>query len=422
MHHVNEKARELNQSPDLDRMVDPNEARAMVLAHCRRLPVEQVSISEAAGRILAEPLISADDHPPFAAATMDGYAVVAADPSPWREVIGVQTAGFVLAVEVTEGYAVRITTGAPMPPGADAVVPVENTELADDHVVITQDLVRVGENVRPIGSDIARGTEVLPVGVQLGPAEIGLIAGLGAVPVPVRRAPRVAVLSTGDELAEPDDPVAPGQIRDSNRFSLVTALQDAGAEVTWSGKAPDSYEQLEALLRRLTASCDVVVTSGGVSMGELDLVKPLLASLGDVKFRRVFLKPGKPMTFATVGDAIVFGLPGNPVSALVSFEMFIRPALRTMMGAREIDRPRVPVVLREPAMPSDRIELQRATIVVDPSGRLMAVPTGSQASSRLASFVGANAFLVIAPRQTPYTAGETVEAMLLAAPIAEASR
>lgn len=408
---------DLPTSVDLDRMVDPLDAKRIVLDHCRLLPAETVGLAEAAGRVLAEALVSSEDHPPFAAATMDGYAVFAADPSPWREVIGVQTAGYVLETEVTEGYAVRITTGSPLPPGADAVVPVENTEPADDHVVILQEQVRVGENIRPIGADVAAGDAVLPAGTVLGPAEIGLVAGLGAVPVAVRRRPRLAVLSTGDELAEPGSPVRPGQIRDSNRFSLAAALTSAGAEVVWSGKAPDKYDELETLMRQLTTTCDVVVTSGGVSMGELDLVKPLLASMGKVYFRRIFLKPGKPMTFATVGDALVFGLPGNPVSALVSFEFFIRPALRTMMGITQVDRPRVKVRLDAPVEPSDRIELQRATVNVGNDGDLHATTTGSQLSSRLASFVGANALLVIAPRDASYEVGELVEAFLLDAPV-----
>ena len=259
---------------------------------------------------------------------------------------------------------------------------------------------------------------------MLGPAELGLVAGLGLVPVPVRRRPRVSVLSTGDELVEPGEPLGPGQIRDSNRFSLVAALagtMGGGAEVVWSGKAPDQPEPLRRLLRDRIAASDVVVTSGGVSMGELDLIKALLGELATVHFRRVFMKPGKPLNFATAGETLIFGLPGNPVSALVSFELFIRPALAVLAGRREIDHPRVVVSLAHDTPPTDRIEFQRATVRVDGEGRLIATTTGSQASSRLASFVGANALLVIPPRDGPYRAGERVEALLLAPPLGMSS-
>ncbi len=384
----------------------------MVLAHARPLAVEPVPIAEAAGRVLAVDLVADEDAPPFPAATMDG--------SPWREVIGSQMAGYVADVEVTPGTAVRITTGAPLPPGADAVVRVEATEPAEDHVIVHQEIVSPGENIRQVGTDLRRGALVLPAGTVLGPAEIGLVAGLGRNPVPVRVRPRVSVLSTGDELVEPGEPVGPGQIRDSNRFSLVAALRGEGAEVVWSGKAPDEREALRALLaERITAS-DVVVTSGGVSMGEMDLIKALLGELATVHFRRVFMKPGKPLNFATAGEdgrVLFFGLPGNPVSALVSFELFIRPALATMAGRTDFDRPRVPVLLTHDTPPTDRIEFQRAVIRVAPEGHLVATTTGGQASSRLASFLGANALLVIPPRADAYQAGEQVDALLLAPPL-----
>ena len=402
---------------ELNRLRQPDEALATVLARVRVLPTERVGLAAAAWRVLAEELIAEEDHPPFRAATMDGFAVVAEDDSPWREVIGEQTAGYVLDAEVTPGTAVRITTGAPVPRGATAVVPIEMTEPADDHVVVHQQAVAPGLNIRPIGADLRRGGTVLTAGTVLGPAELGLIAGLGFVPVPVRRRPRVSVVSTGNELVEPGEPVGPGQIRDSNRFSLVAALTDAGAEVVWSGKAPDAREELRRLLIERIAASDAVLTSGGVSMGELDLVKGLLSELAAVHFRRVFMKPGKPLNFATAGDTLIFGLPGNPVSALVSFELFIRSALAVMVGRRPAERPRVPVILAEDVQPADRIEYQRASVRVDADGRLVAVTTGGQASSRLASFVGANALLVLPPRDRPYQAGERVEAVLLTVPV-----
>ncbi|HYO31006.1 MAG TPA: gephyrin-like molybdotransferase Glp, partial [Thermomicrobiales bacterium] len=403
---------------DLDRLVHPDEARRIVLSHARRLTTEHVALDEAAGRILSEDVVAAEDHPPFAAATMDGYAVVADDASPWREVLGEQFAGQMLDLEVSDGAVVRIMTGAPVPRGADAVVRVEATEPAEDHVVILQEQVAPGENIRAVGSDLRQGDLVLAAGTELGPAELGLVAGVGLVPVPVSARPRVSVVSTGDELVEPGEPLRPGQIRDSNRFSLVAALVGAGATVVWSGKAPDSERALRTLLEQRLGESDVVVTSGGVSMGDLDLVKPLLEDLATVHFRRIFMKPGKPLNFATTAaGAVVFGLPGNPVSALVSFETFIRPALRSMMGCSTIDRPRVRVSLGEETWPSDRIEMQRVTVRVDGEGKLVATSTGSQASSRLASFLGANALLVVPPREEPYRSGERLDAILLGLPI-----
>lgn len=404
---------------ELDRMRPPAEAREIIAAHLRRLEMEHVSLMEAIGRVLAQDITAPEDHPPFPASTMDGYAVFSQDHSPWREIIGTQNAGDTIDAEVTEGYAVRIMTGAPLPPGADAVVPVEATELMEDHVVIHQEDVAIGENIRPVGSDIARGTLVLQAGTRLGPAEIGLVASMGISPVPVARRPRVSVISTGDELVEPDQPIGPGQIRDSNRFSLIAALLAEPVEITFAGKAPDKLDQLEALLRERMATDDIIITSGGVSMGERDLIKAILFDADDVHvhFRRLFMKPGKPLNFATHGGTLIFGLPGNPVSSLVTFELFIRTAIRQMIGETEVDRPVVRVTLVEGTSPSDRIEYQRGVVSAEWNGKLIAHSTGLQRSSRLASFLGANALLVIAPRETHYAAGETIDALMLGAPI-----
>ena len=407
---------------ELDRMRPPAEARTIIARFISAMPVEHVPLAEASGRILAMDVTAPEDHPPFPASTMDGYAVVAEDSSPWREIIGTQNAGNVIDAEVTDGYAVRIMTGAPLPPGANAVVPVEATELAEDHVVIHQEDVEPGENIRAVGSDVRAGELILPAGTRLGPAEIGLVAGMGVDPVPVSRRPRVSVLSTGDELVEPNQPLGPGQIRDSNRFSLVTALREDQVEITWFGKAPDKRDELERLLRARLEQDDIVITSGGVSMGELDLIKAILfdAEDVDVHFRRLYMKPGKPLNFATHGKTLIFGLPGNPVSSLVTFELFIRTAIRRMIGVAEdrIDRPSLRVMLTEDIEPSDRIEYQRGIVRVDEQGRLVARNTGMQRSSRLQSFVGANALLVIPPRERTYRAGEQIEALMLASPLA----
>ncbi|MBX3070339.1 MAG: molybdopterin molybdotransferase MoeA [Thermomicrobiales bacterium] len=398
---------------DLDRMRHPAEALELVVAHSAPLPVEQIPLRACAGRVLAADVTAPENHPPFPASTMDGFAVNSEDVSPWREIVGVQNAGPVLDLEVTPGMAVRIMTGAPLPPGADAVVRIENTELADDHVIINQDVINSGDNIRPIGSDIAAGATVLETGVFLGPSEIGLLASLGIDPVSVYRKPRVAVISTGDELVEPDQPLAPGMIRDSNRFSLLAALGQLPVDVVWAGKGPDDRVHLETLLRERIADCDVVLTTGGVSMGDLDLIKAILGDLADVHFRRVFMKPGKPLNFATSGQTLLFGLPGNPVSALVGFELFVRPALRILGGHQEAVRPRLLVHLAHDIEPTDRIDHQRAWIAQNDAGQLVASTTGAQGSSRLASFTGSNGLVIVPPRDRRYVAGEAVEGILL---------
>ncbi|MCM8746082.1 molybdopterin molybdotransferase MoeA [Thermomicrobium sp. CFH 73360] len=394
------------------RMLTPREALDIILAHVQRLPTETVMLMQAVGRVLAEPVIAPEDHPPFPAATMDGYAVIHDDTSPWREVIGEQYAGHVTDVVVTPGTAVRITTGAPLPAGANAVVPVEDVEVVDDHIVIRRDEVRPGENVRPVGVDIRCGDLVIPAGTVLGPAEIGLLASLGFARVTVSRRPRVSVLSTGDELVEPDAPLGPGQIRDSNRFMLVAAAERAGAEVIWAGRGPDDVERLTELLRERIAESDVVITSGGVSVGERDLISAALRTLGTVHIERLFMKPGKPFHFVTAGSTLLFGLPGNPVSALVGFEIFVATALRAMTGQQPVEVEPVTVVLEHDVESGDRIEYQRAIVWCDSDGTLRARNTGPQSSARLLSAVGANAYLVVPPRATPYRAGERLQAIL----------
>jgi molybdopterin molybdotransferase len=405
---------------DIDRMLPPAEASAVIARYAPRVSAEMVDVVQAAGRVIAADVIAPHDHPQWPASTMDGFAVLADDVSPWREILGTQNAGDVIDAEVTEGYTVRIMTGAPLPEGADAVVPVEDTELQpgqEDHVVIHRD-VAPGENIRPVGSDVHAGELVITAGTRLGFAEIGLLASLGITPVAVARKPKISIISTGDELKDPHEPIGPGQIRDANRFALAAALCDEPVEITWIGKAPDDRNALQRLIEERMEEDDIILTSGGVSMGEKDYIKAILFESGDVDlhFRRLFMKPGKPLNFATRGETLIFGLPGNPVSSLVTFDLFIRPAIRQMIGDRQVQRPTVPVILQEAAQPSDRIEYQRAVVSVGADGRLVGRSTGVQRSSRLASFLGANAFLIIPPRETPVEAGETVDAIMLGAP------
>ena len=399
--------------PADERLLHPDEALAIVLSQVRRLPAETVPLVAAGGRILAEELIADQDLPPFPASTMDGFAVIASDVSPWREIIGDQFAGTMEGIEITPGTTARIMTGAPLPDGADAVVRVENTELREDHVIIHQEVVSEGENLRPIGSDLRRGDVLVAAGSRIGPAEIGLLASLGHATVQVCRRPRVSILSTGDELVEPDQEPGPGQIRDSNRFSLTVAAEAAGADVVWSGHAPDDPDALRRLIIERIAESDVMITSGGVSMGDKDYVKAILNDIATVHFRRLFMKPGKPLNFATGDGTLIFGLPGNPVSALVEFEIFIRSALRAMTGHPHPEPATATAILDHAVDGTDRIEYQRGIVWVGIDGRLRARNTGSQASARLMSLVGANAFLLIQPREAAYEAGERIPVILL---------
>jgi gephyrin len=396
-----------------DRLLPPAEAMAIVFREVtHRLPAEMVDLLDASGRIIAEPLIADRDLPPFPASTMDGFAVIAGDVSPWREIIADQYAGNMLDIEVTEGTAARIMTGAPVPKGADSVVPVENTHLRDDHVIIDEDQVVSGANIRPVGSDLRKGDVLIEAGAVLGPAEIGLLASLGHARVSVIRKPRISVLSTGDELVEPDQEPGPGQIRDSNRFSLKAAAESAGVDVIYCGHGPDEEDALRTLVRDLMSRSDVVITSGGVSVGEKDLLKTIFMELGDVHFQRLFMKPGKPLNFMTSGETIVFGLPGNPVSALVGFEVFIKTAIRIITGQPNPAPQTATVRLSGSVQSSDRIEYMRAVVESDDQGVLWARTTGPQQSARLMSLIGANAFILIAPRDHQYEPGEIVEAMI----------
>jgi gephyrin len=396
-----------------DRLLPPKEALDIVFRQVtHRLPNETVDLLDAPGRILANPLVADRDLPPFPASTMDGFAVIADDVSPWREIIGDQFAGDMHDIEVTEGTCARIMTGAPVPKGADAVVPVEKTELRDDHVVVDEDEIAEGDNIRPIGSDLRKGDVLVEAGTKLGPAEIGLLASLGHAKVEVVRKPRVSVLSTGDELVPPDHEPGPGQIRDSNRFSLKAAAEAFGCDVIYCGHGPDEEDKLRALVTELMEDSDIVITSGGVSVGDKDLLKTLFMELGTVHFQRLFMKPGKPLNFMTSGETLVFGLPGNPVSALVGFEVFIKTAIRIITGQPN-PAPRLATArLAEGVQSGDRIEYMRAVVSTDKNGTLWARTTGPQQSARLMSLVGANAFILIAPRDESYHRDEVVEAII----------
>lgn len=394
-------------------MITVDEALAIVLRHTTPLTPVETPLMGALGRILAVDIYAQEDMPPFPASAVDGYAVIASDTQTQREMIGDQTAGMMGDFVVRPGTVARITTGAPVPHGADAIVMVERTEERNGTVFIHQTDVKPGAHIRPVGQDIARGDLVLRAGHLLGPAELGVLATLGHSQAPVYPAPRVAVLSTGDELVEPGEPLGPGRIRDSNRYTLMAAVAQAGGIPLDLGIARDEANDLEARVRRGLAEADVFISSGGVSMGQLDLVKPLLEELGTVHFGRIYMKPGKPLTFATIGPKLAFALPGNPVSSLVSLELFVRPALRKLQGYVNTARPTHPVRLAHAVRhDEDRTEYQRAIVRRDGDG-YVASTTGFQGSGRLMSMVGANALIVLPFGRGNFAAGEEVQAMLL---------
>lgn len=391
-------------------MVAPEIALETVLRHTPVLASEKVPLAEARGRALARDLFAAADLPPFPASSVDGYAVQSNDPSPVRTVLAEVTAGVARDVVVTPGTAVRTMTGAPVAPGADAVVMVEYVEERGGKITLTRQ-ARAGENVQRAGQDVRSGQLALAEGTLLGAPEVGLLAALGQAQAEVYRRPRVAVLSTGDELVEPWEAAGPAKIRDSNRYALMAAVEATGATAISLGMVKDVRAQQQERIRRGLETADVLITSGGVSMGVRDLVKGILEEMGRVHFGRVSMKPGKPLTFATVGEKVAFGLPGFPVSSLVTFELFVRPALLKMQGYREIERPRVEAVLEHDVTPApDRTEFQRAVVRWE-GGTLRAATTGLQSSGRLLSMVGANALLIFAPGQKRL-AGEAVPAIL----------
>jgi molybdenum cofactor synthesis domain-containing protein len=293
---------------------------------------------------------------------------------------------------------------------------VEDVEEKGD-VVIVPAALKPGVNFHAPGADLRAGERVLVAGQQLGPAELGLAAALGFPRLPVFRRPRVALMSTGDELVEVGGKPERGQIVDSNRWALLAALREAGADVKGLGIGPDEPDALRKLVTEALREVDVIVTSGGVSVGTHDLIKPLLESLGTVHVGRVKLKPGKPFTFATLPEGkVAFGLPGFPVSSLVTFEVFVRPALRKMQGFAQLQRPTLPVRLGYDARATaDRTEYQRVTLRHEGS-ELVAESTGSQSSSRLMSLAGAHALVRIPPGDQGITAGAVVEAMILSLP------
>ena len=395
-------------------MVSVAEAQRLITLHSQPLGVEEVQALFAEGRVLAEDVSAPRNIPDVAKSAVDGYALRASDGLAPRRVLAEITAGAFQGLHITAGTAARIMTGAPLPDGADAVIMVERTQ-EHNGILNVDELVPAGNNIHKPGQDLVVGQAVLSTGTVLMAADIGLLATVGRQRIQVYRRPVVAVLATGDEVCEPGDPTGEGHVFDSNRYALMAAAREAGCETISLGIARDDREIQRAALLDGLERADVLLTSGGVSMGTRDLIKPLLAELGSVHFGRIAFKPGKPTTFATYSHSqqhrLIFGLPGYPVSSLVAFEVFVRPALRRLQGDAHPERPRVVVALAEAIHASDRPEYQRVRVRWE-QGRLVAYSTGIQGSSRLLSMHGANALLLVAPGTSIYAVGQQLEAML----------
>jgi molybdenum cofactor synthesis domain-containing protein len=382
-----------------------DEARRIVLEGCAALPPAAVPIAAAVGLVVAEPVVAAEDVPPFANTAVDGYAVRAADTegAPVElKVVGFLPAGAAPSVAVGPGEAVRIMTGAPLPDGVDAVVMVEDTETDGDLVRIGR-AARPGDALRHAGSDIRAGSEVLAAGTVLRPPHLGVLASIGVTDVVVHRRPRVAVLSTGDELVAGGAPLQLGQIRESNKAMLLALVAASGCEVVDLGIVRDDEAALEAALLEAAASCDAIVTSGGVSMGDVDVVKLLLGRIADMRWLQIAIKPAKPFAFGrlTAGgrEVPVFGLPGNPVSSFVSFEALARPGLRRLLGHRDdaLDRPTVLAVADEGLRrtPDGKLHLVRVQGRFEADGRLHVRATGAQGSHQLAASAAADGLALL---------------------------
>ena len=392
------------------------QARARIRDAVRPCSRELVAIDRALGRYLTADFTARRPLPPHDNSAMDGFAVRSGDLPGQLQVLGTIAAGQPPGAELLAGQAWRIMTGAPMPTGADTVVIREEADDRGDTVHISES-VTAGQNIRRTGEDVAVGACVVPAGTLLGPGEIGIMAALGQAAVAVYRRPRVVIMSTGDELVGVDVEPRPGQIVNSNAYALAAQVREAGGHPVANGIAPDRRDTLIAMLRR-GLDADVFLTSGGVSVGDYDIVRSALEDIGvKLDFWKVAMKPGKPLAFGVAETGtLFFGLPGNPVSSMVAFELFARPALLAMQGALVTERPCARVTLtRAYRKRPGRAHIVRATVRRVGYERLEATPLAKQGSGMLSSMVGVDAFLEFPPEAGDVAAGDTVSAILLRA-------
>ena len=404
------------------------EALEQVLQGVSRLGAEEVPLLDALDRILAEPVTAGDSLPPFANSSMDGYAVRAADVAGATranpailDVAGEVPAGAAPTLHIQAGQAARITTGAPLPSGADSVIPVEDTsepwrdkERPLPEIIELYRSVQAGDYVRQPGEDVQTGNRVLLAGHLIRPQEIGLLASLGGGTVPVVRRPRVAILATGDELIPIDQPLRPGKIRNSNSYTQTAQVMSAGGVPVPLGIARDREQDVRHKLQAgVEAGVDLFVSSAGVSVGAYDVVKSVLETEGNVRFWRVRMRPGKPLAYGSFEGIPYLGLPGNPVSAMISFERFARPAIRKMAGHGDLERPRVEVVMRDEIRSDGRETYARARVARGEDGLYTATLSGGQGSHVMSALVEANALVIVPEGVRRVAPGETLEAMML---------
>ena len=396
-------------------MLTYEEALAQILARAVPLSPVQAPLQDALGLILAEDLVTPNPLPPFDNSSMDGFAVRIADLAGSETVLPVQgdiAAGSMSVPALRPGQALRIMTGAPLPEGADTVVPVEDTQARDGDGVAFMEAAELGQHIRRAGEEVGAGTVVVSRSSRLRPAEIGMAATAGYAAVLAHPKPRVAIISTGDELVEPGQMLQHGQIYNSNAYALAAQVEEAGGVVTQQLQARDTPDALRAAFDRC-AGADVLITSGGVSVGDFDYVKSVFAERGTVEFWRVAIRPGKPLAFGQWGQTLFFGLPGNPVSSMVTFELFVRPTLRKMAGRTDLARPEAWAKLTEDVSHTPGRRSYQRAIVTREGGGYLARSTGAQGSGMLLSLVRANALLVLPSEVAVFPAGTEVPVLLL---------
>jgi molybdopterin molybdotransferase len=395
-----------------------DDARAHVLSQIQPLAPLQLPLTEAYGCVLAQDAVATHDLPAFASSAMDGYAVRAADvagatPSAPVELkqVGRALIGHRPDVVVGNGEAVQIATGAPVPAGADTIVPVENTSAAGELISFFE-APEPGRHVRPVGEDVREGDVLVAAGRRIGPPEMGLLANAGHPQPIVHPRPRVIVLSTGDELIPPTEHPEFGQVRDSNAYTIFGALRDAGALPMLAGIVPDDVEALKEVVFSRLIQADAFISSGGVSVGERDVVKAAFFRRGDVEFYRVAMQPGMPQGFGHIEGKPYWGLPGNPVSVFVSFELFVRPALMKMMGRTQLARPEITATLTEDVEgPKGKMQYARVSVRRGPEG-WTATPTGARGSNLISTVSRANGLAIVPPGTEVAPAGAPVRVML----------
>lgn len=400
----------------LRRVIPLEEARRHVLDRISPAPPQTVPVTDALGLVLAEEVKATEDVPPFANTAMDGFAVRSADTADAPVILPIIetiAAGHAPTQPVGPGQASRIFTGAPMPDGADAVVMVERTSVDGDLVTIETE-VPSGKHVRPVGDDIEAGTTVFGSGTVLTAGHLGVLCSIGIDTVSVHPRMTVGVVSTGDELVEGPGALEPGQIRDSNRRTLLALAAQAGCDVVDLGIARDTEEDITSAIMTGVETCDAVFTTGGVSMGDIDLVRVILDKIGDMRWMQIAIRPAKPFAFGIVNETPVFGYPGNPVSSMVSFELFGRPALRKAMGHTDLDRPIARAVADDEFRRRSDGKTHFARVVAShgDDGRIHLRSAGGQGSHQLSAMASANALAII-PDGDGVGSGGDVDVMLL---------